>query len=293
MQALFAEHPLFCFAAVGLFGLIVGSFLNVVILRLPRMMQAEWRASAAEILGQPVAVSARPRMSLSQPRSTCGHCRTPIKARHNIPVLSFLLLRGRCANCNHPISLQYPAIELFSAVLALVVLATFGALPFTLFALVFTWTLLAAAMIDWHTQFLPDALSLPLLWLGLLISLGHDAGYALVDPATAIIGAAAGYLILWFVFQAFRLVTGKEGMGYGDFKLLAVIGAWLGWQALPMVLLMASLAGAIVGGALMATGTLERGKPMPFGPWLAIAGWLALVAGDTISGAYLSLAGLR
>ena len=293
MVTLFAEHPVFCYAAVGLFGLIVGSFLNVVILRLPRMMQAEWRASAAEILGQPATVSAKPGVNLSQPRSTCGHCSTPIKAHHNIPLLSFLMLRGRCSNCSHPISLQYPAIELCSAVLAMLVVATFGMVPFTGFALIFTWTLLAAAMIDWHTQFLPDALSLPLLWLGLLISLGHGAGFALVDPATAIIGAAAGYLILWVVFQVFLLVTGKEGMGYGDFKLLAVIGAWLGWQALPMVLLVASLAGAIVGGTLMATGVLARGKPMPFGPWLAIAGWLALVAGDTISSAYLSVAGLR
>jgi len=293
MQALLAEHPLFCFTAVALLGLIVGSFLNVVILRLPRMMQAEWRASAAEILGQPATVSTKSHVSLSQPRSTCGHCGTPIKARHNVPVLSFLWLRGRCANCGHPISFQLPAIELCGALLALAVVARFGALPFTAFALVFSWTLLAAAMIDWRTQFLPDALSLPLLWLGLLISLGHGAGYALVDPATAIIGAAGGYLILWLVFHVFLLVTGKEGMGYGDFKLLAVIGAWLGWQALPMVLLMASLAGAIVGGTLMATGALGRGKPMPFGPWLAIAGWLTLVAGDTISGAYLSLAGLR
>lgn len=292
MQTLFAEQPVFCYIAVALFGLVVGSFLNVVILRLPRMMQAEWRASAAEILGQPVATLSTRRISLSQPRSTCGHCGTPIKPWHNIPVLSFLLLRGQCANCSHPISLQYPAVELVSAALAVVVLAVFGMTPLTGFALVFTWTLIAAAMIDWQTQLLPDTLVLPLLWLGLLLSLGHDAGFALVDPATAILGAAGGYLVLWLIFHAFRLATGKEGMGYGDFKLLAALGAWLGWQALPMVLLMSSLAGAIVGGTLMATGLLERGKPMPFGPWLALAGWLTLVAGDTIGAAYSSLAGL-
>jgi leader peptidase (prepilin peptidase)/N-methyltransferase len=288
---LFAEHPLFCYAAVVLFGLIVGSFLNVVILRLPRMMQAEWRASAAEILGQPTTVGASSRVTLSQPPSTCGHCSTPIKPWQNIPVISFLMLRGRCGTCGHPISLQYPAIEILSALIAIAVVARFGMTPFTGFALIFSWTLLTAAMIDWQTQFLPDSLSLPLLWLGLLISLGQANGFALVDPATAIVGAAAGYLVLWAVFHAFLLATGKEGMGYGDFKLLAVIGAWLGWQALPMVLLMSSVAGAIVGGLLMATGVLARGKPMPFGPWLALAGWLTLVAGDTIGGAYASLAG--
>ena len=293
MQTLFAQQPVFCYIAVALFGLIAGSFLNVVILRLPRMMQAEWRASAAEILNQPVAVSASSRVTLSQPRSTCGHCQAPIKPWHNIPVVSFLLLRGQCANCAHPISLQYPAVEITSAVLAVIVVAVFGMTPFTGFALVFTWTLIASAMIDWQTQFLPDALLLPLLWLGLLISLGYEHNFSLVDPGTAIIGAASGYLVLWLVFHLFRLVTGKHGMGYGDFKLLAVIGAWLGWQALPMVLLMSSLAGAVVGGALMLTGFLERGKPMPFGPWLALAGWLTLVAGDTIGGAYSSLAGLR
>lgn len=293
MNELLATHPIFSYVAVALFGLIVGSFLNVVILRLPRMMQAQWRVSAAEILGQPAAAHGASTLSLSHPRSTCGHCTQPIRAIDNIPVLSFLRLRGRCAHCGYPISLQYPLVEITSAVLAMLVFAVFGFSLFTLAALAFTWTVLAAAVIDWQTQFLPDQLVLPLLWLGLLLSLGHVQGLALVDAQSAIIGAAAGYLVLWLVFQLFLLVTGKEGMGYGDFKLLAAIGAWLGWQALPMVLLMASLAGAIVGGLLMATGILERGKPMPFGPWLALAGWLVLVAGDTISGAYSSLAGLH
>lgn len=293
MVDLFNQQPLFCYIAIALFGLIVGSFLNVVILRLPRMMEAEWRASAAEILGQPTTEAEPVRVNLSQPRSRCGHCNTPIRALHNIPVLSFIALRGRCAHCRTRISWQYPAVELASAVIALIVAWRFGPTPFMGFALILSWTLLALAVIDWHTQFLPDALTLPLLWLGLLISLGYGANVALVDPATAIIGAAAGYLILWLVFQLFLLVTGKEGMGYGDFKLLALIGAWLGWQALPMVLLMASIAGAVIGGLLMASGRLARGKPMPFGPWLAISGWLALIAGDTILDAYLSLSGLR
>ncbi|GAB3680159.1 prepilin peptidase [Salinisphaera aquimarina] len=293
MVELFALQPLFCYAAITLFGLIVGSFVNVVILRLPRMMEAEWRASAAEILGQPATADDTVRVNLSRPRSCCGNCGTPIRAIHNIPVLSFVFLRGRCAACGTAISWQYPAIEIASAAMALLVALHFGPTPFMVMALLFSWCLLALAMIDWHTQLLPDALSLPLLWLGLLISLGHNAGFALVDPATAIIGAAAGYLVLWLVFQVFLLVTGKEGMGYGDFKLLAVIGAWLGWQTLPMVLLMASLAGAVVGGALMASGQLARGKPMPFGPWLAIAGWLTLIAGDTIMDGYLTVSGLR
>lgn len=293
MTDLFQQQPLFCFAAVALLGLIAGSFLNVVILRLPRMMEAEWRASAAEILGQPATEAEPVRVNLSRPRSRCGHCHTPIRAFHNVPVVSFVLLRGRCAHCRTAISWQYPAVEIASAVLALVVAWRFGATPFMGFALILSWALLALAVIDLRTQLLPDSLTLPLLWLGLLISLGHDAGFALVDPATAIAGAAAGYLMLWSVFQLFLLVTGKEGMGYGDFKLLAVLGAWLGWQALPIILLLASLSGAIVGGLLMATGRLGRGNPMPFGPWLAIAGWLGLVAGDTILAAYLSFSGLR
>jgi len=292
MHDLLNQNPALFYAAVGLFGLIVGSFLNVVIIRLPRMMEAQWRASAAEILGQPATPEDTAALNLSQPRSCCVHCNTPIRARDNIPVISFLLLRGRCASCGATISWQYPLVEFMAAAMSLVVAARFGPTPFAGFALLYTWMLLAAAVIDWRTQFLPDALTLPLLWLGLLLSLGHAGGVAQVDPATAIIGAAAGYGVLWLVFQLFLLVTGKEGMGYGDFKLLAAIGAWLGWQTLPLVLLLASLAGALVGGGLMASGQLARGKPMPFGPWLAIAGWLGLVAGDTISRAYLSFAGL-
>lgn len=293
MADLLAQQPLLAYVAVALLGLIVGSFLNVVILRLPRMMEAQWRAGAAEILGQPADAEAPVELSLARPRSRCNSCQTPIRAWHNIPVVSYLLLRGRCAACGARISWQYPAVEITAAVMAVIVLAGFGATPFTPLAMVVSWTLLALAVIDARTQFLPDVLTLALMWLGLLASLGHGAGAALVDPTTAIAGAAGGYLTLWLVFHAFLLATGKEGMGFGDFKLLAAIGAWLGWQALPMVLLLASLGGAVVGGLLMASGHLARGRPMPFGPWLALAGWLALVAGDTISGAYSSLAGLN
>lgn len=290
MIELFAQQPVFCYVAIALFGLIVGSFLNVVILRLPRMMQAEWRASAAEILELPVADDPEAPLSLSQPRSHCGHCGAPVRVWHNIPVISFVWLRGRCASCGARISWQYPLVEVVAALLAVATLARFGATPFVFFALIFGWTLLALTVIDWQTQFLPDSLTLALMWLGLLISLGH--GYALVDPATAIVGAASGYLVLWLVYQAFLRLTGKHGMGHGDFKLLAAIGAWLGWSMLPLVLLLASLGGAIIGGLMIAGGRLERGQPMPFGPWLALAGWLALIAGDTIMHAYSSLAGL-
>lgn len=292
MNEILSQNPAVFYGAIGLFGLIVGSFVNVVIVRLPRMMEAQWRVSAADILGQPATEDDQATLTLSQPRSACTQCNTPIRARDNIPVLSFLLLRGRCAYCGAAISWQYPLVELTAAIMALVVATRFGPTLFTGAALVYSWTLLTAAAIDWRTQFLPDALTLPLLWLGLLLSLGHTSGIALVDPATAIIGAAAGYGVLWLVFQLFLLVTGKEGMGYGDFKLLAAVGAWIGWQNLPMVLLLASLTGALIGGVLMASGQLARGKPMPFGPWLAIAGWLGLVAGDTISRAYLSFSGL-
>lgn len=293
MAALLAHQPLLFYAAVALLGLIVGSFLNVVILRLPRMLEAQWRASAADILGQPADAAERPRENLAKPRSRCAHCGTPIRAWHNVPLLSFLWLRGRCATCRGKISWQYPAVELAAALMALAVARHFGATPLMGFALLFSWSLLALAVIDWRTQFLPDAITLPLMWLGLLISLGHMSGIGLVGPASAIAGAALGYGVLWLVFQLFLWVTGKEGMGYGDFKLLAAIGAWLGWQQLPLALLLASVSGALVGGTLMASGRLARGQPMPFGPWLALAGWLGLIAGDTISAAYLSLAGLN
>jgi leader peptidase (prepilin peptidase)/N-methyltransferase len=231
-------------------------------------------------------------MNLERPRSFCPRCAAPVKARHNIPVVSFIWLRGCCAACGGSISWRYPAVEAAAAAIALVVVARFGATPLTGLALLFSWTLLALAVIDWRTQLLPDTLTLGLLWLGLLASLGFAGGTALVGPAQAIAGAALGYGVLWLIFQLFLYATGKEGMGYGDFKLAAAIGAWLGWQRLPLVLLMAAGAGAIVGGALMASGRLARGAPMPFGPWLAGAGWLGLTTGDTIMHTYVSLAGL-
>lgn len=287
MIELFASSPTVFLVTTFVIGLIVGSFLNVVIMRLPVMMEHAWQHDAAAILGQ--EAPAEPESSLVSPGSACPTCGTPIKAWHNIPVLGYLWLRGHCAACGARISPQYPLVELATGILSLAVAWQFGVGVQVGLALIATWFLIALTGIDWRTQFLPDGLTLPLLWLGLLASLG---GW-FADPVEAIIGAAAGYLILWCVYHLFRLVTGKEGMGYGDFKLLAALGAWLGWQALPLIIILASGVGAVVGLVMTVSGRLDRGKPIPFGPFLAAAGWLALVAGDTITGAYFRPWGCR
>ncbi|WP_423821371.1 A24 family peptidase [Salinisphaera sp. SPP-AMP-43] len=278
-------------SAVIVLGLVVGSFLNVVIVRLPIMLSRRWQAEAADTLDQSPPASQTQRFDLATPRSRCAHCDTPIKPWHNLPVVGYLLLGGRCAACGARISVQYPLIEIAAAGLAVIALARFGPAPWAGCVAVVSWLLLAMAAIDWQTQLLPDALTLPLLWLGLLASaLGIPGSPA---PGAAIIGAASGYAGLWLVFQAFLIATDKAGMGYGDFKLAAALGAWIGWTQLPLAILAASLGGALVGGALMASGRLARGAPMPFGPWLALGGWLAMIAGDTILHAYLTLSGLR
>ena len=288
MLDLLAAEPALYLGSIFVLGLLVGSFVNVVILRLPAMLEAEWRTSAAEILGQDTGTPVEA-PGLVASRSACPACGARIRAWHNIPLVSFLLLRGRCADCGARIAWQYPLVELAAALLGGAVAWRFGVGVPAALALAYTWTLLALPGIDWRTQYLPDNLTLPLLWLGLIASLG---GYY-ATPADAIIGAVAGYLLLWAVYHGFRLLTGKEGMGYGDFKLLAAIGAWLGWQALPQVILLASAVGAIVGIALTFAGRMGREVPMPFGPFLAAAGWLALVAGDTIARAYFQIAGLN
>jgi leader peptidase (prepilin peptidase)/N-methyltransferase len=287
------EHtPALVYAAAALFGLVVGSFLNVVILRLPRIMEQQWRADCNDLLdGEPSArttADAAIPLSLSHPGSHCPACGTAIKPWDNIPVLSFVLLRGRCRACQTRISLRYPLIEALTALLSVVVVWQFGPTATALAALLLTWGLIALAIIDLETQLLPDSLTLPLLWLGLLFSLTGE----FTDPASAIIGASVGYLLLWLVFHAFRIATGKEGMGRGDFKLLAAFGAWLGWQAIPLVLLLSALPGALVGVALIASGRQQGGQPIPFGPFLAIAGWISLLWGNAITGAYLQWAGL-
>lgn len=280
------SSPGFLMLAAGIFGLCVGSFLNVVILRLPLMMERAWKREARALLEQPEVSESV--LSLWQPASTCPTCNTGIKPWHNLPLLSWLLLRGRCAACHAPISVQYPLVELTAALLSVACVWRFGWSSQLAAALIFTWTLLALTVIDLRTQLLPDDLTLPLVWGGLLLSLGS----VFVPVQTAVIGAIAGYLTLWLVFQLFRLVTGKEGMGYGDFKLLAALGAWLGWQALPTVILLSSVVGAVVGIGLIVFRGHDRQIPIPFGPYLAVAGWITLMFGDALSQAYLhSLAG--
>jgi leader peptidase (prepilin peptidase) / N-methyltransferase len=286
-----AANPAVFAAVAGLFGLAIGSFLNVVIHRLPLMLERQWRAQCAEITGQPAPPPAAEPYNLVRPRSRCPSCSAQIRAMHNIPVLSYLALRGRCAACNAPISIRYPLVELGTAIVTGVVAWHFGFGWQAALALVFSWYLIAMTGIDVDRQLLPDVLTLPLMWLGLLASLCPAVGMA--TPRDALIGAAAGYLVLWGVFQAFRLVTGKEGMGYGDFKLFAAIGAWLGWQMLPLVLLLSAVVGAAVGIALIAARRHGRGVPIPFGPYLAGAGWIAMLWGLPIIERYLGVAGLR
>ena len=265
-----------------LLGLVVGSFLNVVIHRLPRILEREWQRECAELTGVAPAVEDVP-LSLATPRSRCPHCGTPIKARHNIPLVGYAWLRGRCASCAAPIGLRYPLVELLAGLATAAVAWRYGVTPEGIAAAVLTWTLIALAGIDIDHHLLPDRITLPLVWLGLLLSLGG----IFATPQAAIIGAAAGYVSLWLVFHGFRLATGKEGMGFGDFKLLAVFGAWLGWQLLPQIVLVSSLVGAVTGIAMIAAGRHQRRAPIPFGPFLAAAGWIALMWGRAINEWYL------
>lgn len=277
------DSPGFLMFAVSLVGLCIGSFLNVVILRLPLMMERAWKREARALLDLPEI--SEPPLSLWRPGSRCASCDAGIKPWHNLPLLGWLMLRGRCANCRAVISIQYPVVELVASLLGAVCVWRFGWSPQLAAALVFSWTLLALTVIDLRTQLLPDDLTLPLLWGGLLLSLWT----VFVPVDIAAIGAITGYLALWTVFQLFRLITGKEGMGYGDFKLLAALGAWLGWQALPTVILLSSVVGATVGIGLIIFRKHDRQVPIPFGPYLAAAGWLTLIGGDAMSRAYQNL----
>ncbi|MDZ4261320.1 MAG: prepilin peptidase, partial [Pseudomonadota bacterium] len=279
----FQTLPWLFILAAGVLGLIVGSFLNVVIHRLPQMMQRDWRMQCRELLALPDESAETPRFNLVVPRSRCPYCGHAITALENIPVLSYAVLGGKCSACGTHISLRYPAVELLTAVLSLAVAAHFGFGWVSAAALLLTWALIALTFIDFDHQLLPDSITLPLLWGGLLLSLGD----VFVDSHAAIIGAAAGYLSLWSVYWLFKLLTGKEGMGQGDFKLLAVFGAWLGWQALPLIILLSSLVGAVVGISLMLFRGHQRDIPIPFGPYLAAAGWIALLWGVPLTQAYL------
>ncbi|WP_412840969.1 prepilin peptidase [Aeromonas dhakensis] len=280
----FHSLPWLYFSLVFLFSLMIGSFLNVVIHRLPIMLEREWQAEYLSYFNPETQPQQEERYNLMVPRSACPHCGHAITAMENIPLLSWLWLKGRCRECQAPISARYPLVELLTALLSLVVAATFPPGWGLLAALLLTWVLVALTFIDLDKMLLPDQLTLPLLWGGLLFNLA--GGF--VPLADAVIGAMAGYLVLWSLYWAFKLLTGKEGMGYGDFKLLAALGAWLGWQALPIVLLLSSLIGAIIGISLILLRNHHQGKPIPFGPYLAIAGWIALLWGDTITRWYLT-----
>ncbi len=280
-----AAYPLMFYSVTALLGLLVGSFLNVVILRLPKMMEARWHSECRELLGHAHDEESEKAtaFNIAYPASHCPSCGHELRWWENLPLLSYILLRGRCSSCKTRISPQYPLVEAAGAGLA--ILAAFF-IPFgwpLLFALVLVWALLALTVIDLNTMLLPDQITLPLVWLGLLVNIGGT----FTSLPEAVIGAAAGYMTLWLVYQGFRLLTGKEGMGFGDFKLLAALGAWMGWQALPGIILMSSLVGAIVGISLMLLRKKDASMAIPFGPYLAAAGVIWFFFGSQISTAYL------
>lgn len=282
MSEVLSAYPLLVLSFI--FGLLVGSFLNVVVYRLPLQLQGAWRRESLDFLGMEPEADA-PKINLVFPGSRCPKCEAPIKPWQNIPVISYLFLKGRCHNCAVPISIQYPLLELLCGLLTLAAIYTFGLTPTGLLAVLFTWVLIALTGIDFNHRLLPDTMTLPLLWLGLLANVNG----LFTDLPSAVIGAIAGYLTLWSVFWLFKLVTGKDGMGYGDFKLLAALGAWVGWQQLPLIILLSSLVGAIIGTLAIVIQGRDRQSPIPFGPYLAIAGWIALFRGEQITSAYLGL----
>jgi leader peptidase (prepilin peptidase)/N-methyltransferase len=300
LAAFYATEPIWFAGSVFLLGLVIGSFLNVVIYRLPIILERDWRSQATDLLrpagdASPAAVPLE-RFTLSTPRSACPKCKAPITVLQNVPVVSWLVLRGRCASCKTKISARYPLVELSSGVLSAWVAWHFGFGAPAACALLVTWTLIALTGIDIDHQLLPDNITLPLMWAGLTaaVVIGPTPGVALpVSPRDAIIGAAAGYISLWLVFHAFKLVTGKEGMGYGDFKLFAALGAWLGWKVLPMVIVLSAATGAVLGIVMIALQGRDRRAPMPFGPYLAAAGWLAMLYGDSLLNGYLRISGLK
>ncbi len=302
----FNSNPDFFLFSVFLLSLLVGSFLNVVIYRLPIMLKREWKSDCIDFLSEDLkpdelensslinkesvkAGKNEETFNLSVPRSHCPSCGHKITPLENIPVISWLFLRGKCSECGSGISIRYPIIELTTALLSALVAHTLGIQWFTLAALFLTWALIALTMIDFDTQLLPDNITLPFMWLGLLLSLLHISNISL---ESSVIGILAGYLTLWTVYQLFKIITGKEGMGYGDFKMLAVLGAWLGWQALPVILLLSALVGAIVGISLILFLGRDKNIPIPFGPYLALAGFISLLWGDKIKQTYFNLAGL-
>jgi leader peptidase (prepilin peptidase)/N-methyltransferase len=302
LAAFYTDNLAVFAGSVFVLGLVIGSFLNVIIYRLPIMLEREWRSQAAELLpsagdASTAATTVTPeRFTLSTPRSACPTCRAPIKAWQNIPLISWLILRGRCASCKAKISVRYPLVELTTGILSAWVACHFGFGAPAACALLVTWALIALTGIDIDHQLLPDSITMPLMWAGLLatVVVGPVAGSPIpVSAHNAIVGAASGYVSLWLVFHTFRLITGKEGMGYGDFKLFAALGAWLGWKLLPLVILLSAAAGALLGILMIVLRGRDRSAPMPFGPYLAAAGWLAMMYGDDLVSTYLRVSGLK
>lgn len=281
--SIFQDTPNFFILFITIIGLMIGSFLNVVIYRLPEMMKRNWLQQCAELRGE--IIESQPTFNLVTPRSACIHCGHKITALENIPIISYFVLRGRCSQCQAHISLRYPAVEAITAFMSGFVAWCFGFSFITIAALILVWALIALAIIDLNTQLLPDDITLPLLWLGLLVNM--DNGFT--DIHSAIIGAVAGYLSLWLIYWGFKIITGKEGMGYGDFKLLSAIGAWLGWNMLPLVILSSSLVGASVGIGLIIAAKLKKNIPIPFGPYLVGGALIALFWGEELNYAYLGL----
>ena len=286
-------NPTLAYVYIGVISLLVGSFLNVVIHRLPMMMEREWRQQCEDYLtpadeaGTVTEVtdttdSNNETYNLVVPRSACAHCGYQLSALDNIPVLSYLFLKGKCRQCKTPISIQYPLVELITAILSLVTVSVLGLNMAGLAAVGLTWALVALSVIDLKTQLLPDSITLPLMWIGLIL----NSVDVFTDLPTALFGAVFGYLSLWSVYWVFKLVTGKEGMGYGDFKLLAALGAWIGWTMLPVIILLSSVVGAIIGITMIVVRGHDRQIPIPFGPYLAIAGWIALLWGDSLTQGY-------
>ena len=287
IQIFFQTFPVIFLITIFILGLAVGSFLNVLVYRLPVMIEHDWRMQCRELLdlSNSDGIKSNEPFNLFYPRSRCRECNHTIRAWENIPIISFLLLKGRCSECNSRISIQYPLIELASGVLITIVAWQFGFSLQTLFAILLTWALICLTMIDIDHQLLPDDITIPFLWLGLTCNLYGNGLFT--DIKSSLLGAILGYGVLWLVFKLFKFFTGKEGMGYGDFKLLAMLGAWVGWQLLPLIILASSLTGALVGTCLILFHSHDRHKPIPFGPYLAIAGWAALVWGNEILLTYL------
>jgi leader peptidase (prepilin peptidase)/N-methyltransferase len=283
----FQQNPIFFYCSAAILGLLVGSFLNVVIFRLPRMMEREWRKECRLLLEIDQAEeTSEESFNLILPRSTCPHCKHRISALENIPVISYLFLKGRCSQCKEKISIRYPLVELTSCILTVMVAMHFGVTYQALLAMLLTWSLLVMSLIDYDHKIIPDDISLPLLWVGIIANMFG----MFTNIESSLYGAIFGYLSLWSVYILFKLLTGKEGMGFGDFKLLAMLGAWLGWQFLPLIIIASSLFGTLVGGGLVLFRSHDRAHPIPFGPYLAMAGFISLLYGQELINLYLNWA---